>query len=523
MLVITTPIPYTNSKPHLGHLLEAVFTDTLARFYRTQEQKVKLTMGLDQHGLKIFEKAQENGQQAQEFVDQQSQNFKKLWQQFGINWDTFIETSSKSHKLTAQLVWKKLQQQGLIYKKTYQGLYCVGCEDFYAPSQLENGLCPIHKTKPVKTKEENYFFKLSQFKPQIQKYLKTAWIRPRHTTSEFLNFTEELQDISISREKTRLPWGIAIPSDQGQVMYVWFEALINYLTACTDPADTQSLDNQKISLGEWENRAWKNIQDSYPIDIMYLSKEVAKFHLVVWIGMLEGLGLPLPQKALTHGLINDKNGVKFSKSLNNGVFPEDLVSKVGYEGARFILLYQINIDGDTNFDWNSAIDCYNSHLANNIGNLLIRTTNLIQRFLDGNLKYDQESLQRSKDTVQTFLQTISKDQVKALDVHKKLDFDFKGIQKDMQALNTKMALTKIIEASTLANQLLEVTQPWTLFKNSKPSKSKEGEAVLIFLVYLLKNIGLNLKIFLPEAGQKILTAVDKPKILKAKPLFQKVE
>jgi methionyl-tRNA synthetase len=493
MYYITTPIPYTNSRPHLGHLLEALFTDTIARFkQRSQTDRVFLQMGVDQHGLKIYEAAQKEGKTPEVFVEEQAQNFIDLWKQFEVRYDGFVKTSSKHHASVAQLVWKKLVKKECIVKKSYTGLYCTGCEDFYAPSQLVGGNCPVHGTKPVEMNEENYFFTLSQFQETVAHYLKTADIRPNYIAKEYLNFIEDLQDISISREKSRLPWGVGVPGDSEQVMYVWFEALINYLTAVVD-IETLEEASEFHYMEENIDALWDEIVKAMPIDLMYISKEIAKFHVVVFVAMLRALDLPLPQQVLAHGLINDANGKKFSKSLGNGVYPEELVEKFGVDGTRFIMLHDINIDGDTSFDWKTITESYNSHLANTIGNLLMRVTTLVATHFDGDIDIYQ--------------------------VYEK-PYRFESVYIALENLDPKTALDEVLAGARWGNEYLEETKPWTLIKQEETEKARE---VLTKLCVLLWDLSEVLSIFMPETAEIIHRIITAETIEKAPVLFQKVE
>ncbi len=495
MYYITTPIPYTNSEPHLGHLLEGVFNDTIARYYRRRyDGHVKLSMGLDQHGLKIYEKAIEQNIKPQEFVDKEGEKFIKLWDQFNVNYDTWIPTTSKKHKVVTQLIWAKLEKKGYIYKKKYKGLYCKGCEDFYAPSQLdENGNCPTHLSKPVELDEENYFFKLSAFEDVVLNFLKTADIKPKSIVKEQTNFVKDgLQDISISRDKKRMPWGIDVPGDDSQVMYVWFEALINYLTGAVGDEEIDAWEKYPHLQKEAEIAMWEDIVEHMPIDLLYASKEISKFHFVIWPAMLSALELELPKRGLAHGMINDSEGKKFSKSLGNGVVPQELVEKVGIDGARFLILHEINIDGDTKFDWNTMLEAYNSHLSNNIGNLLMRVTTLIDKNFSGLVEIeDAEEL-----------------------------FDFSQVYHYLENLDTRNALEEILKAGRKGNEILEQTKPWKLIKDGKTDEAKQ---ILTNLIALLKEIGQHISIFIPTAGDKIYQSASQDIITKAEILFPKAE
>jgi methionyl-tRNA synthetase len=495
MYYITTPIPYANGKPHLGHLLEAITTDVFARFFRRiKDGGVKLQMGVDQNGLKIWEKARESGQDVNQYVEDITTEFTSLWQKFGIQYDSFVETSKPEHKVVTQVVWNELHKKGLIYKKTYNGLYCVGCEDFYAQSQLIDGKCPIHKTEPVKMAEENYFFALSKFNAEIKNFLQTADIRPHYISKEYINFVEKLEDISITREKTRLPWGVDVPGDSGQVMYVWFEALINYFTAAVDGEVLERAVEFPYLEEDVEGAILEEIHEKMPIDLMYAGKEIAKFHVVVFIGMLAALDLPFPKQVLVHGLINDSEGRKFSKSLGNGVFPNELTEKFGVDGTRYIMLHDINIDGDTNFDWKTIIDSYNSGLANTIGNLLMRVTTLIEKHLNG---------------------------IVDLEAHTASEiYDFSSVYNCMIQLNPKQSIEEILNAARWGNELLEQTKPWTLIKEGKVEEARE---ILTKLAILLRKIGIALSIFLPDSGEIIHSTISREIITKAEPLFSKVE
>ena len=493
MYLLTTPIPYTNSEPHLGHLLEGVFADTMRRFYtRVATEEVFLTMGVDQHGLKIYEKAREEGREPEEFVAELAGNFRDLWTKYEVVPSAFVETSSASHRAVAQVVWQLLTKRDLIYKQSYEGLYCKGCEDFYAPSQLTDGKCPTHGTEPVKMSEENYFFRLTDFGELIEAYLSEADIQPSYIAKEYKNFIKDLQDISISREAARLPWGVPVPGDETQVMYVWFEALINYLTAVVNPETLDKLREFPNQQGEFAPEVLKELQEALPINLMYISKEIAKFHVVIFIAMLAGLDLPLPERVLAHGLINDHEGRKFSKSLGNGVTPAQMEEKFGIDGTRFLMLHDINVDGDTNFDWQTMSESYNAHLANNIGNLLMRVTTLIEKFCDGYV--DLDSLEEPP-------------------------FDFVSAYTHFHALSPREALEVVLSGASYGNEKMESTAPWKLAKTDLPA----AKQVLTELAVLLRDLGVVLSIALPETGDKLIQAVTAEKITKAEPLFRKVE
>jgi len=539
MFIITTPLPYTNAEAHLGHLLEGIFTDTIARFFRRYTiDQVNLTMGLDQHGLKIYQKALEAGEKPEEFVRQKGKTFIDLWNQFDVKYDSFIETDDRNHKAVSQIIWSRLLKNGYIYKKSYKGLYCVGCEDFYAPSQLtEDGKCPTHLKEPIEMNEENYFFKLSAFEESIRNYLESAEIKPEYIRQEWLNFVKGgLEDVSCSRQKERMPWGIEVPNDKSQVMYVWIEAIINYLTACVNPETIDRWIEIPALREETEPEVFAELLDSLPISIMYISKEIAKFHLVIFIGMLEAIGLPLPLRSIAHGLINDANGHKFSKSLNNGVFPHEVVSKIGIDGTRFVMLHDINVDGDTNFDWTRILESYNSHLADNIGNLVMRVSTLVEKNLDGLVDLDTwsptlpEFMNSSKvQEVEIEEETVNIDengdeteatQTKIQKVIGPIPFDFSPAYAYLYDLKPKEALDVVLSGANFGNELLEKTKPWT---RAKEGKIEEVREILTGLCILLRDLGEILSIFLPASGDKIYQIFTSEKIVKAEVLFQKYD
>jgi methionyl-tRNA synthetase len=291
-------------------------------------------------------------------------------------------------------------------------------------------------------------------------------------------------------------------------MYVWFEALINYITGMVDFELVKEWEKADFDAkAQVEDRIWQQIKGSSPIDLMYLSKEIAKFHLVIWIGMLLGVDLPLPKRALAHGLINDSEGKKFSKSLGNGVYPEDLVQKIGVDGTRFVLLHDINVDGDTNFEWKTIEDSYNSHLANNLGNLLMRVTNLAEKYLEHSLQNRQEIEEKIPVILEDF--DLKFEQI-----------DWTQVSANLENLDTRNALEVILQAGDAGNSLLEETKPWVLIKEGK---QEEALVIIQYLVYLLQDIGQHLKIMLPESGEKILKSVQSRQIVKAPVLFSKAE
>jgi methionyl-tRNA synthetase len=496
MKLITTPIPYTNAQPHLGHLLEGVFNDTVARFYRrVGNGEVNLTMGLDQHGLKIYQAAQKAETDITQFVTEQGKTFTDLWTQFNVQYDSWVPTTSREHQLISQLFWKKLTKNGMIYKKAYTGLYNMYDEVFILEKDLdENGDLPGRPgMKPVKMEEENYFFALTKMKNEIINYIHSSDIKPESVKKELINFLEDdLQDVSFSRDKAKLPWGIPVPGDDSQVIYVWCDALVNYATACVNLETVDRWYELESLREEIEKELWEEIAQSFPIDVMYVGKDIVRFHLVYWPAMLMSVDITPPLKTLVHGMINDSQGRKFSKSLGNGVSPNELVEKFGVDGSRFLLLHEVNIIGDTAFSWQAMTEAYNSHLANNIGNLLMRVTTLCEAHFP--LEIDLELAEEL--------------------------FDFSIVYSYLNELNVKDALEELLKAARIGNEVLEQTKPWSMIKNGEKENALK---VLINLAGLLAKIGEDLSMFMPDTGAKITEAIHEIPMKKAEVLFQKVE
>ncbi len=363
---ITTSIPYVNGDPHIGHALEFVMADALARHARAQNKPVIFSTGTDEHGGKIAEKAAEAGVTPKEFADKVSQNFRDLAKALNISNDRFIRTTDAGHEQRAQLIWKALKKD--IYKGSYSGLYCTGCEAFVteAVTKQNNGVCP-HHNRPYETlEEENYFFKLSAYAPQIQSAIESGSFRviPATRKHEILHVIKEgLSDISISRPKGKISWGIPVPGDKDQVMYVWFEALLNYITV----------------LGYPEHEDFKKF---WPANVQIIGKDILRFHAAIWPAILLGLGRPLPKTLFVHGFVNVE-GQKMSKTLGNVVAPQDIIDQYSADVLRYYFLRHIPSYDDGDFSWSKLAEAYNNELANELGNAVQRTSAMIQQYQNG--------------------------------------------------------------------------------------------------------------------------------------------
>ncbi len=377
-IYITTTLPYVNASPHVGFALEIVQADALARFYRLQGAEVFFNTGTDEHGQKIFEAAKKAGKFPQEYVDFYANEFKKLRDALNLSYDNFIRTTDENHARAAQELWSRAMAKGDIYKKKYKGLYCVGCEAFVKESDLnENKECPNHPGKALQEiEEENYFFALTKYKDELKAYLqKKESIIPEKRKKEALNILDSLEDISISRSKDRLSWGVPVPSDDSQVMYVWFDALTNYISTLGFP-------NEDASFAKFWQKG-KTIQ--------LAGKDQVKFQSIIWQAMLFSAGIKPTDTVFYHGFITSE-GQKMSKSLGNVISPQDLVEKYGTDGARYILLRHIHPTEDSDLSWDKMDEWYTANLVNGLGNLTARIMKMAESYLDEPVEVKEKAL-----------------------------------------------------------------------------------------------------------------------------------
>lgn len=366
---ITTTIPYVNADPHIGFALELVQSDALARYQRLIGKDVFFSTGTDEHGQKVWEASQKEKKDAQTYVDFYAKRYLDLKKILNLSNDNFIRTTNPEHKKAAQEMWRLCDAKGDIYKKKYVGFYCVGCERFITEKDLVNGKCEFHPTlTPEKVEEENYFFKLSKYKEQLLKYLSNEKsIIPEWRRTEAIEFVNDgMEDFSISRNKKRFSWGVPIPGDDEQVMYVWFDALTNYISTLGWP---ESLENFK--------KFWQDGQH-----IQTAGKDMVKFQSVMWQGMLMSAGLANTDTVVYHGFITGEGGIRMSKSIGNVISPEDVVKEYGTDALRYFLLREISSFEDSPFTMERFKDAYNSGLANGLGNLASRILTLSEKYLE---------------------------------------------------------------------------------------------------------------------------------------------
>jgi methionyl-tRNA synthetase len=462
---ITTTLPYVNSKPHVGFAMEVVRADSLARFKREVGFDVFFNTGTDEHGVKIFEKAQENNKSVQDYVDEMSEHFKNLKQTLNLSFDNFIRTTDEHHIFAAQSFWKKCFDSGYIYKKEYSGLYCVGDEMFVKEKDLVDGKCPNHPTQdPITLTEENYFFAFSKFSDDLMKYFES---NPNFVTPDFrLNEMKQminsgLEDFSISRVKEKMPWGIAIPEDEDQVMYVWFDALVNYISAVGWPDD--------------ENKFKKYWTDA--TRVQFCGKDNTQHQSLRWQAMLLAAGLPLTNHIVVGGFINS-SGQKMSKSLGNVIDPTDIVSEYGVDALRYYLLREVNPFEDSDMTMDKFKVSYNANLANGLGNLVNRILKMSEDSLVGDFNFDNK------------LENSPKEYSDAFD-----NFNFQD------------AMNFIWKEVSDLDQKIQDTQPFKLIK-----EDEEGAKRIIHeLVEKLFNIATLLKPLLPETSEAIMLAISENK------------
>ena len=459
---ITTSIAYTNMRPHLGFALELVQADVLARFNKMLGKKTFFLTGTDEHGKKVAEAAEKLGKSPLEFSTDIADRFKSLTRALGLSNNDFIRTTDKKrHWPVVRKAWLKLKKSNDIYKKKYKGLYCVGCEAFITKKDLKNGKCLIHQKEPETLEEENYFFRLSKYSKKIASLIKKDKIKiiPQSRKNEMLSFVKQgLEDISFSRPKKELGWGIPVPDDKNHTIYCWPDALTNYLSGAP---------------GWW------------PADVQCIGKDIQKFHCLIWPGMLLSLGLKLPKTIFVHGFITVKNQ-KMSKSLGNVVDPFELIEKYGADPVRYFLLREIPPTEDGDFTYEKFEHRYNSDLARGLGNLTARIITLAAKFKV------TASKNKLNSKIKTQITNTQKKQKKALQ-----DFKFNE------------ALAAIWELIGFCDKYIETEKPW----------QGEKKAVINDLLLVLEETAKLLEPFLPETSKKI---ADQLKSKKSKALFPSI-
>ena len=463
---LTTAIDYVNGAPHIGHAYEKILTDIIARHFRKRCENVFFLSGTDEHGIKIQKTSASQGITPKELCDINSGKFQDCWKDLGISYDKFIRTTDDYHKNAVQKIFNKLLEKGDIYKHSYTGLYCQGCECFLNEKDLtEDGLCPDHLTKPEEVSEENYFFKLTKYKDAIVKHIKENpdFIVPSFRANEVLNQLEDIQDISISRSSSNLQWGIPILNDSQQVIYVWIDALSNYITGLGYDTENNS----------------DNFRKYWPANVQVIGKDILKFHSIYWLALLMALELPLPKQILAHGWITIDE-TKMSKSLGNVIAPQDILKNFELQNAdalRYYMATSAPCGKDGNYSDDDFKEKVNAHLANSMGNLLNRTLSMLVKYFDGEIKAefktDASILNTAKNTI---------DIVKS-------HFDKYEIAEAGNA---------IIQLVDITNKYVTDNAPWTL---AKEEKMTECGQVLTSVLDVMCTIAYLIEPFCPNIAK----------------------
>ena len=467
---ITTPIYYPSGNPHIGHCYTTVACDSIARYKRMQGYDVMFLTGTDEHGQKIEEKAKAKGITPKAYVDEIVEIFKKLWDYMNINYDRYIRTTDDYHIETVQTIFKALYDKGYIYKGEYSGKYCTPCESFWTDSQLVDGKCPECGREVIEAKEEAYFFRMSDFADRIEKLLtQTDFLQPKTRAVELVNnfIKPGLEDLCVSR--TSFTWGVPVTFDEKHVVYVWIDALSNYISA----------------LG-YENSAFDEFNKYWPADTHMVAKDIMRFHAIIWPAMLMALDLPLPKHLAVHGWITF-NGQKMSKSLGNVVDPFVLGERYGADAIRYHILREMALGADSSFSNEIMINRINSDLANGLGNLVSRTVAMIDKYFGGTLPVEREAGEFDDDLINTGLALKN------------------SVDEYIEKTQINNALAEIFKLVSRANKYIDETTPWVLGKDE--SKKARLATVLYNLLESIRIASTLLSAFMPTTMPKVFEQI----------------
>jgi methionyl-tRNA synthetase len=472
---VATAIPYVNGSPHIGHVCDAIESDVIARYHRLLGDETFYLAGVDKNGQKNYQSAQKEGLDTKVFVDRNSKEFLDLYKRLGSSFDQFIETTdNKLHNPGVIKFWNKLVESGDIYKDKYDGMYCVGHEAFLTESDLVNGKCPDHPNKPLeRLSEENYLFRFSKYVPKVMEKIESGELNiiPGFRKTEMLNLLRNNEgDVSFSRPFERVPWGIKVPGDETQVIYVWADALVNYLTGIGYGRD------------EREFTKW------WPTDVNVLGKDILRFHAGLWPAMLMSAELSLPKTVFVHGFVN-LGGAKLSKTTGNIVNPLGMINKFGADALRYFLLSEGPPTQDIDFTNDRFEEKYNSDLANGLGNLVSRVANLAEM---SSLKLPTKSNKPLLDS---------------------------QYRRAMEEFRFNDALTYIWNKITATDKLLTQHKPWEHLEDG----SEEAKEIIKIAALQIREVGELILPFLPATANKVITIFEGPEVFRAEPLFPRIE
>lgn len=466
---ITTPIYYPSGKFHIGTAYTTVASDAMARYKRLRGYDVRFLTGMDEHGQKIQEKAQEAGMEPQAYVDEIAEASKKTWETMNISYDDFIQTTEKRHTQAVEKIFKKFLDNGDIYKGEYEGLYCTPCESFFTETQLDEGNCPDCGRPVHKVKEESYFFNMKKYADRLLDYYENnvEFIEPESRKNEMINnfIKPGLEDLSVSR--TSFDWGIHVPGDAKHVIYVWVDALTNYITSLGYMSDDDSL-----------------FKKYWPADVHVVGKDIVRFHTIYWPIFLMALDLPLPKKVFAHGFIMMKDG-KMSKSKGNVVYPEMLVEKYGLDATRYFLLRELPFGQDGVFSPESFVERTNFDLANDLGNLLNRTVSMINKYFGGQIPVNQGEPTEFDSTLQQFAKEA-----------------IEKYESNMEKMQFSIVLGELWSLVSRTNKYIDETQPWVLAKDE--ATKAQLASVMTNLAESLRQIATLIQPFMPNSPKEIM-------------------